>query len=250
MNRIQIACATVLVSGPCALAQPVFFDDFDGDQLGPEWGFFSECGAMEYTVADSLFQVTRIYKVQPCEPTDVTVGVGFEKQLDFDMTAIMGWDEGTAQGFRMNAPKAGGLFIGAIGYGVWPGKPAVIGATVIGDSQKYVEIPAPPPGLYEFRLTRSDGWIRAYFEGQLLVEVPTKNFVYPLVGSTFTFGGPDSDEFSTLYIDRVTVTPGPGTLAIFMIVSTAIHRRRRTHARVLRTADDPVAAEHRARGSA
>ena len=227
MHRIQLAAAAITLCCPCAFADPVFFDDFDGNKLQPWWGFFSECGAMEYTVEDSLFKVTRIYKVQPCELTAVLMGAEFEEQLDFDMTAIMGWDEGSAQAMGMWAPRTGGQVLGAIGYRVSPGQAPVIVAEVVGDTHKSIEIPAPPPGLYEFRLTRTGKWTRAYFEGQLLVEVQANNYVFPLLGTEFVFDGPDSDEFSTLYVDRITVTPAPGTLAVLLAGAYGASRRTR-----------------------
>ena len=84
-----------------ALAMPLtaaaqFFDHFEGNELAGHWRFFSEGTQWEYNVSDSMLNVTRLYGGYSGFK-QVYIYAQLEPMADFEMTALVGWDEAEFQ---------------------------------------------------------------------------------------------------------------------------------------------------------
>src|SRR5436189_2097491 len=78
-----------------ALAQPVFFDDFDGDILLPHWSR-PPPSEWAYNVSNSMLNVTGLF--YPSSPKSqgnyAAIGTAFAPQADFRVDVWMGWEAG------------------------------------------------------------------------------------------------------------------------------------------------------------
>src|SRR5436189_3712802 len=97
MNRIKMVLLALLTLCPAgALAQPVFFDDFDGNALLPHWQQ-PPASDWAYNVSNSMLNVTGLFN--PSNP-DVhgnytIMGAAFAPQADFRLDAWVGWEATT-----------------------------------------------------------------------------------------------------------------------------------------------------------
>lgn len=206
-----------------ALAQPVFFDDFDGNALQPHWGQPNPL-FWEYNVSNSMLNVTNLlYPSHPKSPTNFAgLGTSFSPLTDFQLDVRMGW--GSAQGVARFALEiqAGGGSVAHIGYGESFGPIGVFAGTSAG----VVTIPSPPPGIYDFRVVRTGEQYRFYFEGNLFASL-TSLYTGPIDGVGFFFSSPYPGQSGPFHIDRVRVVPAPGVLLAPALVSIWAPRRRR-----------------------
>jgi hypothetical protein len=102
----------VLCPAP-ALAQPVFFDDFDGNALLPHWGL-PRPEDWAYNVSNSMLNVTGLfYPSDPDFPSNGAImGASYAPQHDFRMDVWMGWEAGArphALNITVTGAPGGGL---------------------------------------------------------------------------------------------------------------------------------------------
>ena len=212
-----------------ALAQTVFYDDFGGNALLPHWGL-PPPAHWEYNVSNSMLNVTRLLSPSHFKsPTNFSImGAPFEPQTDFQLDARMGWgaSEGVAR-FDLTVRINSGL-VATIGY-----CELLCGATGIfaGTSAGVVFIPSPPPGIYDFRITRVGAQFDFYFEGNRFASLPSA-YRGPLNGLSFFFSSPYPGQSGPFHIDRVQVVPAPGTLLVPAVgLGWLCRRKRRLSAR-------------------
>ena len=212
-----------------ALAQTVFFDDFEGNALLPHWRL-PPPSDWEYNVSNSMLNVTGLlFPSHPKSSSNFTsMGALFSPQADFRMDAWMGWEAGDRP-HRLGLEALGG----ATGSGIiatfryaneaWLGPTPVI---LAGAGGQAVVMPAPPPGIYQFTITRVRTQYEFYLDGNLFARLRGSGIAATGVG--FDFLGPYPGQFGPFHIDRVQVVPAPGALFFALPVAlTCIKRRRR-----------------------
>ena len=210
-----------------APAQPVFFDDFDGNALLPHW-IQPPASDWQYNVSNGRLNVTNLlYPSSPISPGNTAVmEASFAPQMDFQLDARMGW--GSAAGvarFELEILTPGGGIVGHLGYCELvcggSGAPGIFGATTSG----IMQLPSPPPGMYDFRVDRAGGQWRFYFEGNLFANL-TSPYTGPIGGVGFFFSSPYPGQSGPFYVDRVQVVPAPGVLGAAALASILAVRRR------------------------
>jgi len=215
-----------------ARAEPVFFDDFDGDDLLPHWSRPPD-DYWEYNVSGGMLNVTDLlYPSNPKSPANwVLIEASFAPQTDFRADIWMGWEAGDPpQELALYILGSQGQIIAQFGYyeDSWRGQ--VIGA---GASNQAVFEPAPPPGMYQFTITRIGTAFEFYFNGEPFASISDR-FGTPAAGLDLWFLGPYPGQFGAFHVDRVRVTPTPGALSLVAGIgfcSTSRKRPRITCAR-------------------
>lgn len=213
--------------GSPALGQTVFFDDFDGDALLPHWNGQPPREWWDYNVSNSMLNVTGLFNPShPKFPTNSAIlGAygAYSPQTDFQLDATMGWgaSEGVAR-FELTVMINQGL-VASIGYrehaiGLEPGIFAAIGANTL-------TIPAPEPGMYDFRITRTGSLYNFYFDGSLFASL-TSPYTGPVDGLQFLFSSPYPGPSGPFHIDWVQVQiPSPGTFIALAAGLACVSRR-------------------------
>jgi len=208
-----------------APAQPVFFDDFDGDDLLPHWNRPPD-SHWEYNVSGGMLHVTDLLY-----PSDDHFGgnyadmvAGYEPQADFRADVWMGWEAGDAPhklALHVNGPQ--GQIIASFGYeDSWRGQ---IIYAASGASDFHFEM-APPPGMYHFTIRRDEGEFAFYFNAAPFASF-TDQFGTLAAKVHLEFLGPYPGEFGAVYIDRVRVIPTPGVLVLLAGMTLCCPFRRR-----------------------
>ena len=215
-----------------ASGQTVFFDDFEGNALLPHWILQPPPSHWEHTVNNGMLNVTELlYPGIPHAGSNFADIVAlFSPQTDFRIDVWMGWEQGTqphALNLSVQGP-GGNPIVASIGYRNDLGSgpiPVIFG----GASGQGISIPAPPPGMYQFTITRVAAEFQFYLEGNLFATFPD-TFRRLAGGLHFEFVGPVSGQFGALHIDRVRVVPTPGLLliALPLVLACACGRTRRS----------------------
>jgi hypothetical protein len=181
----------------------------------------------EYNVSGGMLNVTGLFNPShPKSPTNFAImGAPFAPQSDFQLDVRMGWgtSEGVARFELVVRINSGG--VATIGYGTGLGGPLGIYAAT---SQDLVTIPAPPPGIYDFRIARVGTVFDFYFEGNHFATL-TSGYTGPVNGLSFFFSSPYPGQSGPFHIDRVQVVPTPGVflcLPIHMAIGCSKRRRR------------------------
>ena len=219
MNRTQIMTASLmLLCSRCALADPVFFDDFDGDDLKPWWSK-SPPNFWKYTVADSLLKVTYLKEFS------ASIGTKFDPLSgDSEARAAMGWAESNGYDQEFSFAISGDAsWLASFGFTEKMGD-YVVRVSVPGGP--YLKFPAPPPGIHDFAILRQAGEFHFVLDDRLLAVLPdSSGDPITKVGFHFTAVGP----IDPLLIDRVQVVPPPGAMALLLGgACMAARRTRRT----------------------
>lgn len=216
-----------------AIAMPLaaaaqFFDHFEGNELAGHWRFFSEGTQWEYNVSDSVLNVTRLYGGP--NPQQAYLYARLEPLADFEMTALVGWDEAEFQRLQVIVLRGAGFpayeSLGGFVYETRPSweTPLVTAGFVGGGSSS---VPAPRSGMHEFRMARTGDSMTAYFDGQLVHEasgILTDEALWIM----FEFVSDDDWQFAPLHVDMIQLVPEPATFVILGIGTIwAITRRRR-----------------------
>jgi hypothetical protein len=226
---ITRVAGVVLVAGSVCPAQGqlIFYDDFDGNELLPHWSL-PHPSCWSYTVAESVLTVRGLHcPSDPHFPANVAnMGAYFPPQSDFRVDAWMGW-EGNQRPRRFLARVLGpGQFppiLAQFGYRdeTWSGE--VISA---GGTSSAVFVPAPPPGMYQFTITRIGNETSFYLDGSLIAAFPDNTGI-PAATVAFEFLGPYPGQLAPFYIDRVQVVPAPGSALVGVCLLGAMAGRRR-----------------------
>lgn len=219
-----LALAMAMCPAAPAPAQPVFFDDFNGNALAPHWSRPPD-SHWEYNVSGGMLNVTELKF--PSDPhfggNEARIGAGYAPQTDFRADVWMGWEAGDPPhrlGFYINSPQG---IIAAFGYRNFGAGPEIFA----GASNEAVFVPAPPPGMYHFTIRRVGVQNDFYFNDDHFARI-TSQSAPSAFGLTLDFLGPYPGQFGALHIDRIVIVPAPGalivpgTLALF-----AAQRRRR-----------------------
>jgi hypothetical protein len=211
-----------------ALAQPVFFDDFDGPDLLPHWSV-PPPENWEYNVSGGMLNVTDLHfpGIAHLEANFATIRASFEHQLDFRVDAWMGWDRPPAEQYdelRLSViGPSGGILVE---FGLFsPGGPAEIIAATTGSGD--LRAPPPPPGIYQFTIARTAAQFDFYLDGDHFGSLPDSGEVTPAAGIRFFFSKPFPGEMNPYHIERVGVVPAPGAFAVSVMYLIACGRRRR-----------------------
>ena len=214
-----VLCVLALVWPMAASGQTVFFDDFEGNALLPHW-LQPPASRWEYNVSNSMLNVTGLFYpgIPHLGGNFAAMGALFTPQTDLRMEAWMGWEAGEAPhrlGLQVRAGPAGTGILATFRYAneAWLGPTPVIVAGAAG-SPNLLLMPAPPPGIYHFAITRVGTTFEYYFNGSLFGSLAGNNI--PATGIVLDFLGPYPGELGGFHIDRVKVIPAPGSLLIVL----------------------------------
>jgi len=234
MRQASLCAVAILASGSCpAFAQPVFFDDFDGPALAPQWGA-PEPDLWSYNFNGGRLNVTGLH--YPSHPSAggnyMNIGALFQGQQDFRADAWMSWGSfQRPQRLRLelfaDAGPSGGATIFSFGFSneLNHGPAPVVVASAGGGS--ITRIAAPIAGtLHQFTVIRS-GLTTSFLLNDSLIAEFAQPTAIRIGGLGFDFVGPYPGDFSGFSIDRVIVVPSTGTLATTVIAMMVIARRRR-----------------------
>ena len=213
-----------------ASGQTVFFDDFEGNALLPHWGQPAP-SRWEYNVSNSMLNVTALLRPShPKSPSNfAAMGAFFTPQTDFRMEAWMGWDAGEGPRrllLRVKAGPTGTGILASFGYsdeGRLGATPAIVAGA--SGSPNLVLMPAPPPGMYHFAITRVGTEFEFYFNGNLFGSLTGINI--PATAVTLDFLGPYPGELGAFHIDRIKVIPAPGSLLFLLALAFGCGRPSR-----------------------
>ncbi len=220
--------AALILLPATAAAQPLLFDDFDGDALAPNWGHVPS--RWQYNVSNGMLNVTALtYPSNPQSNSNAAAMASlFETQMDFRIDVWMGWDGGDPpEGIEFTPLAASGHILATFGYRNEPtqGPPRI----VMGAGSMYAaSIPSPGPGMHHFTLTRSGDQFEFYLNGAFLVAFPD-DWERPASVMFFSFGGPYPGQLGALHVDRVRVVPAPYSAAVLgtVLILGRIRRMRR-----------------------
>jgi hypothetical protein len=221
-----LATLTLLFTAPALAQSPAFFDDFDGDALGPHWFQYAPGS---HTVSNSMLTVTG-----GGAQNFAMLSTSFATQTNFQVDVWMGWSSASAhQRLEINLSESipGDPSIASIRYDNSPTEGArIICTSFLGFSQyQWFSEPAPVPGIYQFTFLRTGSQMGFYLNGAHLGTLNSTQL--GMSSLTMLFSG-DVSEMSPLYVDRVQVVPVPGgflLLAASMLMSD--RRRRPVHRR-------------------
>lgn len=222
---LALVLSLVTLFPALAAAQPVFFDDFDGDDLLPHWSTPPD-SHWEYEVSGGMLNVTGLF--WPSDPEDESnwaiIGARYEPQTDFRADVWMGWDAGDGPHelvFHVNSPQG---VLASFGYSTWLEPDPVIFAAA---SNQGITEPAPPPGMYQFTVIRRGAGFEFFFNGEPFANL-TDLSGRQVSGLNLWFLGPYPGQLGALHVDRVRVVPSPGVLACLAAVGLSwLHRSRR-----------------------
>ncbi|MCH7905363.1 MAG: PEP-CTERM sorting domain-containing protein [Armatimonadetes bacterium] len=215
-----------------ALAVPLtaaaqFFDHFEGDRLAGHWRFTSWGQSWEHSVSDSMLHVTRVFG--QAEIHGVHILAELPALANFDAVSIMGWDSGSVgRGMGLTIWNGANLNrdIATIGYREPRNADPVVIVSFNNTRDGYIEVPAPPPGMHEFRLSRTGTTLEAFLNGELLLRSTDSDMLSGnWVG--LVFGARDPAVFNPLHVDLVDVVPEPTTLMVLAAGALYLLRRRR-----------------------
>jgi hypothetical protein len=224
----MLILALMAMVSAAAPAQPVFFDDFDGDELLPHWRLPPD-DHWEYEVSGGMLHVTDLLW-----PSDqhfgngnyALMGAGYAPQTDFRADVWMGWEAGDDPHeliFHVIGPQGQG--IASFGYSTLIDYPDPIIFAASGANDHQIDS-APAPGLYHFTITRRSGEFNFFFDGESFAAFPDR-FGTPAASLILWFLGPYPGELGPLHIDRVRVVPAPGALALPAAVGLYCQKRKR-----------------------
>ncbi|MCH7905362.1 MAG: hypothetical protein IH944_12480 [Armatimonadetes bacterium] len=219
-----------------ALAAPLtaaaqFFDHFEGNELAEHWEFYSWGQQWEHSVSDSMLHVTRVFGQGEIS------GVGILAELpalgDFDAVSLMGLEPGGARrgiGLAIWNGHPVGAFARAPAGMVYLERRAADPILIVvfnNGIDGYIEVPAPPPGMHEFRLRRAGTTLEAFLNGELLLRSTDSQM---LAGNRvgLGFSGRDPAVFNPLHVDLVGVVPEPTTRMVLAAGALYLLRRRRS----------------------
>ena len=208
-----------------ASGQTVFFDDFEGNALLPHWILQPPPSHWEHTVSNSMLNVTGLFFPGiPHASFNIADMVAlFPSQTDFRVDVWMGWDQFTSpHRLALTVLGPGGTpIVASVGYR-WDGAFGPNPIIFAGGGGQAVGIPPPPPGMYQFTITRVAAEFNFYFDGNLFATFQDV-FGTPAGGLHFQFLGSwdPSAPFGALHIDRVQVVPTPGMLLIALPLGLA-----------------------------
>ncbi len=233
MDR-SVRCSTLIaawlvvwgaIAAPVA-AQPVFFDDFNGDSLLPHW-VQPPPTDWEYNVGDGMLNVTRgIYPSSPQTPKNVTLMAASIPTLsDFRVDVRMGWDEGRGPR-RLGIGIAGGAYIASMTYALG-GDPESVPIIFVGNGLDGFPLPAPTFGLHDFVMTRAGSRLEFYLDGSFFGSL-TDDFNLDASVILFDFAGPYPGEQGSFHIDQIRIIPVPasGMIWLSLVLTTLGYRRR------------------------
>jgi hypothetical protein len=215
-----------------ASAQPVFFDDFDGPDLLPHWRT-PDPSHWEYSVSDSQLHVTGLFfpGIPHLGGNFAAIGALFEPQTDLRVDAWMGWEPGDAPhkiALQVRGGPTGSGHLADFRYELEeaPGATPMLSASSGG--VELVTMPAPPPGIHQFTITRAGDRYEFYLDGDPFASLADP-IGLPATGVVFDFLGPSEAPLGSFHIDQVRVVPGPGAPLVLItctLAGSAIRRRR------------------------
>jgi len=160
MRSIGLVAAVALCPA-AALAQPVFFDDFDGPDLLPHWER-TDPSRWEYDLSGGMLNVTGLFwpGIPHLGGNDAVIAASFDWQSDFRVDAWMGWDEGDMpHGLSLQVVGPGGL-VGIASFSYRDEQPGRDPLLIAGSGTEGVVVPAPRPGMYSSRRVISRRTVR------------------------------------------------------------------------------------------
>lgn len=216
--------AMVLAWPGLALAQPVFFDDFEGDDLAPHWNR-PPPEDWEYNVSGSMLNVTGLFNPSSSKTPNnfARINTIIDEVDQFRATARMGFDPGFGQGVRLELETVGGGTLATFGY--FTDSNGVPGLSAFTSRHPGLFFPGPPPGIYDFTIERTSDLYRFSLDGDLLGTLPI-SLTNPLTRVILDFRGPFPGMLGPLHVDSVLVVPAPGVGAMAVGLLLLNTRRR------------------------
>jgi len=221
--------AAMALSPAAALAQPVFFDDFDGPDLLPHWQTPNP-SHWEYSVSDSQLHVTGLFYpgIPHLGGNFAAIGALFEPQTDLRVEAWMGWEPGDAAhmiALQVRGFPTGTGHLADFRYELAEGPGATPMLWALSGGVEAVAKPAPPPGIHHFSITRTGAQYDFHLNGELFATLADPIGI-PATGVVFDFLGPSEAPLGPFHIDRVRVVPAPGSLGVCAVAAVGCSRRR------------------------
>ena len=206
-------------------AQPVFFDDFDGDELLPHW-VTPDPSEWKFSVSDSQLHVEDLFRpsVPKLSANNASIGAFFEPQMDFRMDVWMGWEREPAPRWDELVVEVhvGSAIMAQFGLAAPGAPPAIVAAAGAGG----IFAPPPPPGIHQFTIARTGSVFDFYLDGDHFGSLPDM-FGFPADAVVFFFSKPFPGEMNPKHIDRIRIVPAPGALIVAAVCVIACARRRR-----------------------
>jgi hypothetical protein len=226
LSRYAVVLAGVMaLSAGSAVAQTVFFDDFDGNALLPHWGHAPS--RWEYNVGGGVLNVTNVvYPSSPKSPVNfASMSTSFAPQGDFRVNARMGW--GTVEGvFELDLRvQNGGGILGRVGYAENP-YDNIHGVFGWAFNGPVFTRPSPPPGIYEFSIARIGTNYEFYFEGTRFATF-AGGYSNGLDRISLTFSSRYPGPSGPFQVDLIQVVPAPAA-GIVLLGAQLLVRRKRT----------------------
>lgn len=223
-------CVAALgLAAQTSTAQPVFFDDFDGNALLPHWRQ-PPPSHWRHNVSNGMLNVTAL--LFPSHPKSTgnyaSMSAAYAPQTDFRMDVWMGWETGSQPhrlALSVFAGPGQGAVIASFGYRLeaWAGPDPLVYATAGG---QLLNMPAPAPGIHLFTIARIGTQFRFMLNGSSFASFQD-NFGSPAAGVGLFFLGPYPGQLGVFHVDRVQVVPAPSTLALPAGLMVVYAKRRR-----------------------
>jgi hypothetical protein len=217
---LALVCA--LFPAP-AVAQFVFFDGFDGNDLLPHWGQ-PPPSHWDYNVSNGMLNVTALH-YPGVGANYAGISAIFAPMADFRVDVWMGWQGGVAP-HRLAVQVLGpwpSTVIASFGYRDLGTGPELFA----GAANQALFLPASASGFHRFSITRSGTQFDFFLDGSPLASFSSQHSI-AAGGLGIEFLGPSGGHFGTFHVDRVQVVPGTGTWLVLPFV-TALAARRRRH---------------------
>jgi hypothetical protein len=215
-------------------AQPIFYDDFNGNALQPHWLLPPPWAPWLYNVSDGMLNVDRV--LYPSNPKVIYnwafIGAIFEPiASDFHTSARMGWEAGEqgAVFFELSSPQGGRVAgFGYGGNGLFAKSPT-----------QTIQFAAPAPGLYDFAVGRTGNELRFYLDGVLLGGL-TDTILDPAGSITLGFHEHNlMPSPGALHVDHVLIVPSPATGVVLVVAIGAFSARTPRIRKPPRSSDEP-----------
>jgi hypothetical protein len=225
-KRAAASCGGLLFAVQAATAQVIFYEDFAGSSLGPQWTTTPNPANATYTVGNGRLTVDwmRPPLGGHAEPAmEAVFRAGFPAYSgDFHATVRFGWEPGSLRQVVMTmgstSPNRLAAELVYTELGSW------VGASVGGPA---LSIPAPPPGTHQFEVSREGTQVHFWFNSTYLgARMQASPAALDWFGFDVLYFHP-GQSFQPVFLESVVIIPSPATwVGVGSIGLVAVRRRR------------------------